>query len=95
MDAKGKAEFINSIASGEELQCKNCGSRNKSDSKFCIHCGAELVEPSQKSQEEVFSRVETVTQTKSASYDESTSVFAQGLPEWSVEPPQVVVRRRK
>lgn len=28
-------------------------------------------------------------------YVEPESVFAQGLPEWSVEPPQVVVRRRK
>ena len=30
-----------------------------------------------------------------SNYVEPESVFAQGLPEWSVEPPQVVVRRRK
>ncbi len=27
--------------------------------------------------------------------EEPTSVFADGLPEWSIEPPQVVVRRKK
>ncbi len=30
-----------------------------------------------------------------SNYVEPESVFAQGLPEWSIEPPQVVVRRRK
>ena len=30
-----------------------------------------------------------------SNYVEPESVFAQGLPEWSVEPPQVVVRRHK
>ena len=29
------------------------------------------------------------------SAEESMDVFAQGLPEWSIEPPQVIVRRRK
>ena len=28
-------------------------------------------------------------------YEEPESVFAQGLPEWSIEPPQVMVRRNR
>lgn len=28
-------------------------------------------------------------------YEEPASVFAQGLPEWSVEPPEVMVRRKR
>lgn len=27
--------------------------------------------------------------------DESKSVFASGLPEWDIEPPQVMVRRKR
>lgn len=31
---------------------------------------------------------------KDVKYVEPNNVFAQGLPDWSIEPPQVVVRRR-
>lgn len=100
MDAKSKAEFINAVASGEELVCTKCGSRNKTDSKFCISCGAELGISSKNSKEEAFSNVEDnlekeIHETKSSNYVEPESVFAQGLPEWSIEPPQVMVRRRR
>lgn len=32
---------------------------------------------------------------KHAAEPEEVSVFAQGLPEWNIEPPQVMVRRKK
>lgn len=100
MDAKSKAEFINAVASGEEYECPQCGARNKFDSKFCISCGAELVIPSQNSKEDVFSKVEDNLEKKTnevqiSNYTDPKSVFAQGLPEWSVEPPQIMVRRRR
>lgn len=100
MDAKSKAEFINAVTSGEELVCPKCGSRNKANSKFCISCGTELGISSQNSKEEAFSNVEDKSKTetdktKSSNYIEPESVFAQGLPEWSIEPPQVMVRRHR
>lgn len=100
MDAKSKAEFINSVAAGEELECSKCGSRNKSDSKFCISCGAELVMLSENSKENAFSKVEDnskakPTERETSNYIEPESVFAQGLPEWSIEPPQIMVRRHR
>lgn len=45
MDAKSKADFINSVAAGTATHCPNCGMINESDSKFCISCGAELSIP--------------------------------------------------
>ena len=32
---------------------------------------------------------------KAAEAQEYESVFAEGLPEWNIEPPQVMVRRKK
>ena len=39
MDAKSKANFINSVAAGTNVPCPKCGASNKADSKFCISCG--------------------------------------------------------
>ena len=45
MDAKSKANFINSVAAGTNIPCPKCGASNKADSKFCISCGEEIVVP--------------------------------------------------
>lgn len=42
MDAKSKANFINSVASGQKIPCPNCNSLNRSDSSFCTFCGTKL-----------------------------------------------------
>lgn len=34
---------INSVASGTYISCPKCGSNNKTDNKFCIVCGAEII----------------------------------------------------
>lgn len=122
MDAKSKANFINSVAGGQEIPCPDCNTLNKADSKFCISCGKSLIAseandtpafaPVQESapafapvqddapafaaaEEPAFAPAEPVKQAKTApQYEEPMSVFAQGLPEWSIEPPQVMVRRR-
>lgn len=95
MDAKSKANFINSVADGSNIPCSSCGASNPSDSKFCFSCGAEIVVL----QESVNDMVafeptkEMVEAVKEETYSEPNNVFAQGLPEWSIEPPQVMVRR--
>lgn len=38
---------------------------------------------------------ETKQEVLYGAYVEPKSVFAEGLPEWSIEPPQVVVRRKR
>ena len=171
MDAINKADFINSVASGNNVPCPNCGTSNGADSNFCIACGtklaaikevvnnapafepakeafapvaeeaepakeafapvAEEAEPAKeafapvveqvKLAKEAFASVkeafqpaqETAEPVKEAfqpvneeivpvkktvapaigKYVEPSCVFAQGLPEWSIEPPQVMVRR--
>lgn len=158
MDARSKANFINSVAGGQGIPCPNCNTLNEADSRFCIACGTPLsskkpenavpfaaAEPVQEptptpaaelSQEPAFaeapsqekepvpaaepsqqpfptaepsrppvrprpvqSRTKQAEQPKPAAptvkYVEPESVFAEGLPSWDIEPPQVVVRRKR
>ena len=98
MDAKIRANFINSVASGEGIPCPNCNTMNKTDSSFCIACGAKLLKMETSTQNTVpaFSQIdETRVEETMSKYVEPESVFAQGLPSWSIEPPQVMVRRRR
>jgi len=93
MDAKSKAEFINSVASGETRVCPECGTANAVESKNCASCGKELVENRESTAPAFAPVVEEKNAAASAKYAEPENVFAQGLPEWSLEPPQVMVRR--
>ncbi len=95
MDAKSKANFINSVADGTTIPCPKCGSANKSDSKFCISCGIKLsVDKNSQASSSDFVQVnEKKAPVNTFEYVEPNTVFAKGLPEWSVEPPQIMVRR--
>lgn len=161
MNAKSKADFINSVAAGSTIPCPQCGMVNESDSKFCVSCGTKL-SPPQKPQvhEPAFEQVKEEDPYKSAfgqvkeeetyqsafeqvkeedqykpafgqvkeekpykpafeqakekesyapsseevkeremfaqvsQYVERSNALAEGLPEWTIEPPQVMVRRR-
>lgn len=104
MDARSKANFINSVAGGQEIVCTNCGAKNKADSKFCIACGKEFTTARKENKTPAFAAVketettcvekaEETPNTKPVKYEEPVSVFAQGLPAWNLEPPQVMVRR--
>jgi len=96
MDAKSKANFINSIVGGQEIPCPECGTLNEADSKFCLSCGKELSATKETDNTPAFAPAEEpVEKAKpvTVKYVEPSNVFAQGLPEWSIEPPQVVVRR--
>ncbi len=95
MDAKSRADFINSVASGTNVFCPKCGAGNKPDSKFCLLCGAEItVSQGIKNNAPAFESVKESAPVKAFKYEEPINVFAQGLPDWSIEPPQVMVRRR-
>lgn len=97
MDAKSKANFINSVAGGQVVPCPSCGAANKSDGAFCISCGAKLSASMATNDAPAFAPViETPQQAAevAAKYAEPVSVFADGLPSWDIVPPQVMVRRR-
>ncbi len=96
MDAKSKADFINKVAGGEVISCSACGAANKPGNKFCSSCGKalgglqnEVTKPSAFGQ-----TPESNSNTAINKYVEPKNVFAQGLPDWNIEPPQVVVRRK-
>lgn len=107
MDGKSRAEFINAVAAGKK-PCANCNTLNEADSKFCEACGAPLselpTEESDATQEAECTEKQELKAEGSEQkneklihekYIEPESVFAEGLPEWNIEPPQVVVRRKK
>lgn len=100
MDAKSKANFINSVASGQVIPCPVCGTQNAPDSKFCISCGSELASSPAAPVENAASAFQTVVEDSShpegnvGKYKEPESIFADGLPSWDIVPPQVMVRRR-
>ena len=94
MDAKSRADFINSVASGTNVACPKCGTNNKSDSKFCISCGAEIAVPQEAQNNAPAFAPAQEAPAKAEKYVEPNNIFAQGLPNWSIEPPQVMVRRR-
>lgn len=91
------ANVINKVAGGESIQCKECGTVNASGSKFCMTCGSVLQDNAfaDAAPDNNKSAFETAaTEEKKAVYVEPSSAFAEGLPEWSIVPPQVVVRRK-
>lgn len=69
-------------ASVSKTICPNCGSKNPVGNKYCLICGSVLQKEgslSEKSAGSLFSK--------------DSSRFVQGIPAWSIEPPQIVVRR--
>lgn len=104
MDAKSRANFINAVADGTTVPCPKCGRGNKPGSRFCAGCGAELEAPAKA--DTAFAPVKeeapaaaapaagAAAATKAVRYEEPSHVFAEGLPDWSLEPPMVMVRRR-
>lgn len=92
MDAKSKMSFMNSITPEQDIICSQCGTANTSNYKFCTSCGVKISDavslafaPAGETKE---------LKQKTIQYDEPSAVFAEGLPSWSVEPPQLLVRRR-
>lgn len=95
MDAKSKANFINSVAAGEVVPCPNCGAANKPEDTNCVSCGTALAAPAFAPAETEAPAAEAFAPVAEApaAAAEPVSVFAEGLPAWDIVPPQVVVRR--
>lgn len=93
MNPKSKANFINSVAAGQNVSCPACGAVNRPTDRNCVTCGAELVAKKPASSTPAFASVVNAP-AKNSRYVETTAVFADGLPEWDIVPPQVMVRRR-
>lgn len=76
-----------------------CGMKNASDAKFCAKCGSK--------QAKIETRMPKADETNALTPKEEgkekeqgnqiweQNAFAQGLPKWSLEPPQVMVRRKR
>ena len=93
MDAKNKANSINPVASGSSIPCPKCGTSNKPDAKFCISCGAEIIVSKEaQNSTPAFEPVKEAS-AKTVKYMAPSNAFARGLPDWSIEPPQLMVRR--
>lgn len=101
MDAKSKANFINSVAGGQTIPCPSCNNLNDISSSFCIYCGSALSKANDKNDEVKVTETKqknafrSVPVSVSVSVEEEVSVFAQGLPSWDIVPPQVMVRRNR
>ena len=91
MDAKSKANFINSVGAGAEISCPKCAASNTAGSTVCAACGAALVAAEDNKSAAAFEQ--TKPSVKASAYKEPSTAFAQGLPAWSLEPPMVMVRR--
>lgn len=105
MEAKSRANFINSAATGQIKICPLCQSGNNPDAVFCSVCGGGLKETKTNSggtlpftnvTEEIAATQEDIPYIKQSipDYHEPDNIFAKGLPEWSVEPPNLLVRRK-
>ena len=128
MDAKSKANFINSVAGAQKIPCPNCNTLNDADSMFCAICGTRIgteqeeqitsnaapfsapaFAPANTQKSKPVSEDRTnekkpqtdaakpafqIATPESEDVPEEVSVFAEGLPDWDMVPPQVVVRRK-
>lgn len=79
--------------------CPKCGAVNQPGGKFCYKCGTNLTASKQaappadqgKASPKASPKVEEIT----VQYEEPQCVFAEGLPDWSIEPPKIMIHRKK
>lgn len=100
MDAKNKAQFINSVGRKSTVVCPQCRTVNNADNTFCVSCGttlestgmaSEAKKPAQDS--DLSPDVSQKANESVKEYAEPVSAFAEGLPAWDIEPPHIMVRR--
>lgn len=89
-------QFVNSGAYDSIISCLVCGAENDASSNYCQSCGNKLTflqndVLSDLSQKENVNK--SMIQSDDNIQKNEDLVFAQGLPEWSLEPPQMMVRR--
>ncbi len=76
---------VSSVVIGKKIICPNCGAENSPGNKICTICGREIIP--------ALSAINSKNTRKLNEYVKPNTVFAQGLPEWNLEPPNVVIRR--
>ncbi|WP_029545864.1 zinc ribbon domain-containing protein [Selenomonas sp. AB3002] len=97
------------LKESNKIICPNCSSENESDWAFCYSCGTKLPNGNEEqSGTQINMAGMTVPQVAVNKYKplkrhieihvptievEEESVFAKDLPSWSIEPPQLPVRR--
>ena len=77
--------------------CPECSFKQQQKGrKVCFKCGAPLVKSAAPAAAAavVQKPQETIAPVPAIVYEEPSTVFALGLPKWSIEPPEVVVRRK-
>lgn len=92
MDTNGRINLINSISKAEVHICPNCGAVNRAENNYCNTCGSKINISQNTNKAPAFGQIKESDMP--IKYKEPSAIFAQGLPSWSIEPPQVVVRRR-
>lgn len=101
---------VNAAADGN-IVCPKCGAMNGGSARFCKTCGCNLPEWMQNpgSEQAAFPAAafpvkgttdpaiaeQEMAAASEIPQNEPVSAFAEGLPDWSVEPPQVMVRRKR
>lgn len=68
-----------------EIKCTNCGTVVHAVDAVCPKCGGDKIDLRNTEKEQIESNVILL--------EREQYVFAEGLPEWSIEPPQIVIRR--
>lgn len=94
---EANAKFINSAANGSIITCPVCGAGNDTDSNYCHSCGNKLTFSQNSVSSDLPQKEEGVKfmdQSENNTEKYKYLAFAQGLPEWSLEPPQMMIRRR-
>lgn len=88
--------------------CSSCGKQNNAQAKFCNFCGNSLdsqnldnsLVPAFSSVEESVGGSEPTAAEPSQELvaeeveNDTLAIFADGLPQWDIVPPQIMVRRR-
>ena len=99
---------MNNAQQSDSNTCPSCGKRNDAQAKFCNFCGNSLAsQNSDNSFAPAFSPIEESaggsepTSAESAQElvpeemeNDTLAIFADGLPQWDIVPPQIMVRRR-
>ena len=86
---------VNSAINGDIIFCSKCGVKNNAGYAFCQVCGERLDLAKISSLHPPLQRENSNMESVNNDVGNINSLaFAQGLPEWSLEPPHMMVRRR-
>lgn len=104
MQGKTETDLINAAAAGKIKVCPNCQASNDVNAQCCTTCGSEFDMNEAPRGATPFAPVDEMAATAESRVNGKVSarqerrasgVFAEGLPMWTLEPPQVVVRRKR